>query len=244
MLVERRVRDFTMVLDTDDCGMSQPLLRGAGWEGAGPDILESILLLKPGMTVIDMGACIGFYSLLCATVSAHVYAVEADPDNCAIIRKAAEANAFDNLLVYNLAIAGLDGTARFQPSPGRSDRGRLSDKGPLEVETVTLDTFVEREGIGPVDVLRCDIEGAEVGMVAGGQKTLAVMREGSWIYVDLHPQKMNNPFDLMSTIENIIEHGFIPETLVGSKAGLNPSGFAESICSKGGFPKVFFQKAT
>jgi FkbM family methyltransferase len=236
MLVKRTVRDYLMVLDTEDKGMSQPLLKGAGWEAGGPDYLEGIL--KPGMTVVDMGACIGFYSCLCAKKGASTYAIEADPANCAIIEKAAEANGFDNLHVYNLAISGENGTAAFLESPGRTDRGRLHPKGTLKVETVTLDTFVEREGIGPVDIIRCDIEGAEVGMVAGGQSVLKAMSKGSWIYIDLHPLKMNDPMDLKPTIENILAHGFSIRHTVGLSGPSTPEG----ICRCGGFPKVFFRK--
>jgi len=236
MLVTRKVRDYLMVLDTEDVGMSTPLLKGGGWEGEGPDILESII--KPGMTVIDMGACLGFYSCLCAKRGASTYALEADPDNCEIIRKAAARNDFVNLMVYQLAIAAKDGTARFQQSPGRSDRGRLAGKGNIEVETITLDTFVEREGTGPIDVIRCDVEGAEIGMVASGQRTIASMPVGSWIYIDLHPMKMNDPMDLKPTIENLLDHGFEIKHALGLSGDATPEG----ICRCGGFPKVFFQK--
>jgi FkbM family methyltransferase len=235
-----KVRNFTMCLDTEDKGMSTQLLAGGGWEGVGPDILEA--LIEPGMTVVDMGACIGFYTLLAAACGARVYAIEADADNVRILRRAVEVNGFGNVKVSHMAIAAEDGIGRFDPSPGRSDRGRLSAEGTEAVRTITLDTYVERLGIEQVDVLRCDIESAETGMVAGGQTTLAAMRPGSWIYIDLHPRKLSDPMDLKPAVESILEHGFVPECVLGGGVKLGTKSFVDDICRSEGFPKVFLRK--
>lgn len=233
MLVEKRVRDFSMLLDTEDKGMGGTLLADQGWEGGAPDYLAGIL--NPDDVVIEMGACLGYYAFLEAMTAKRVYAIEADGRNVQIMRAAAVLNGFDNLSVHHLAISGENGKALFRASPGRSDRGRLSDKG-VEVQTVTLDTFVESEGIERVDVVRCDIEGAEVGMIKAGAETLSGMAEGSWLYIDLHPAKVQENF--ASTVRRILKYGFKPRKAFN----LARSGpFVKRVCSSS-FPRVFFQK--
>lgn len=236
MLVERKIRNFRMMLDTEDKGMSTQLLAGGGWEGEAPDILESII--EPGMVVVEMGACIGFYMLVEAACGATVYAIEPDPHNVEMMRKSLDLNGFTRARAYELAIGGVDGTAHFHRSRGRSDRGRLSPKG-LEVKVLTLDTFARRAGITRLDVLRCDIEGAEVGMVSGGRKTLEMAR---WLFIDLHPLKMKRKSDLIPTVETIMGHGFSPQRVFGSSVDPGAADFATAICNGGGYPKVFFRK--
>lgn len=240
MLVEKQIRDFLMVLDTEDKGMSTQLMQGMKWEGEAPDLLDKII--KPDWTVIEMGACLGFYMLLEAKKAERVYAIEADPHNAHIMEAARVLNGFHNVEVHNLAIAGYDGTVKFSPSPGRSDRGRVSKNGTEKVESITLDSFVKKNGIGKVDLIRCDIEGAEVHMVSGGYDTLSNMDVASWMFIDLHPLKFGkDKSKLRTAIKQIQKHGFVPRRIFGPKV-MHPKDFADSICGSSGFPKVFLRK--
>jgi len=247
MLVEKPIRDFKMLLDTDDTGMSTDLMKNGSWEGTAPDVMAK--LVQPNWTVIEMGACIGFYAMIEAKRGANVYVIEPVPRNIEIIRKNIELNGFDNARAFELAIGAENGWAKFQLSPTRSDRGRFtatkSGDGVIEVETITLDSFVAREGIDKVDLLRADIEGAEVGLVTGGQNTLGAMKKGSWIFMDIHPVKVPDPLiNLLPALQSILDHGFIPKKVLapGAYQNLPPKGFAKAICQLKGFPKVFFEK--
>ena len=243
MLVEKQIRDFQMLLDSNDEGMSTSLLAGSGWEGPAPDIVSE--LVQPGWTVIEMGACLGFYAMIEARRGATVYVIEPVPRNIEIIRKNIELNGLDNAKAFELAISDKNGYAKFQLSPTRSDRGRFSKaddgEGVIDVEVITLDTFVAREGIENIDLLRFDIEGAEVGLVAGGQETLGAMRTGSWIFADIHPPKAPRE-KLLPAMKSVLDHGFIPRRGFGDIGSMRPDGFAEAICAAPGFPKVFFEK--
>ena len=243
MLVEKAVRDFRMLLDTEDAGMSTNLMNGSGWEGPAPDIVSE--LVQPGWTVIEMGACLGFYAMIEANEGAIVYVIEPDPHNIEIIQANIKLNEFYSAIAFKLAISDKDGYASFRPSPTRSDRGKLSEDGKMDVETVTLDSFVARQGIEKVDMLRFDIEGAEVELVKGGQDTLGRMKKGSWIFADIHPMKVKDPLvNLLPALENVLEHGFVPRHVLAPDRYTNlPLGkFADAICRFKGFPKVFFEK--
>ncbi len=240
MLIEKQIRDFVMALDTEDVGMSTQLRDGMEWEGEAPNVLNR--LIRPSWTVIEMGACLGFYMCLEAKKAKKVYAIEADPHNTAIMEVSKGLNNFSNVEIFNLAIAAENGTVRFAQSPGRSDRGRLSKKGNIKVEAKTLDTFTAENNIGPVDLIRCDIEGAEVHMVSGGRETLKAMPEGSWMFIDLHPLKFGkDKTKLYKAIKQIQHHGFVPRRIFGPKV-MHPKDFADSICGSAGFPKVFLRK--
>lgn len=236
MLVQKQIRDFWMYLDTEDKGMSTHLLSGMNWEGIAPDILEEII--QPDWTIIEMGACLGFYMLLEAKAK-KVYAIEADPHNVEIMSKSTKCNGYSNVEIFNYAVSSKDGITKFKTSAGRSDRGRLSLKGDIEVESIRLDTFVKQNGIDRVDLIRCDIEGAEAKMVAGGLKTLESMKDGSWMFIDLHPRKFEDKKPLAWALKRIAMMGFIPVHIIGPNV---KGSFIDTICSNKGFPKVFFQK--
>jgi len=243
LLVEKEIRNFKMFLDTDDEGMSTNLINSGSWEGDAPDIMAR--LVKPGWNVIEMGACIGFYAMIEAKNGANVFIIEPDPDNIDIINKNIKLNHFNKAKTFRMAISDTDGYAFFRTSPGRSDRGRLSEKGEIEVKTVTLDTFVDNIDIESVHLLRFDIEGAEVGLVAGGQNTLSNMKVGSWIFADIHPTKVKNPLgDLKQALDSILSHGFVPKKVLAPErySNLSLDVFAEAICKFKGFPKIFFRK--
>jgi len=240
LLIEKDVRNFKMILDTEDVGMSAQLLEGEGWEREAPDILDSII--QPDWTVVEMGACLGFYMLLEAKKAARVYAIEADPHNVEIMTMAKDINGLRNIDIFNYAVAAENGRALFYQSPGRSDRGRLSPNGNIEVDAITLDTFAAENDIEQVDLIRCDIEGAEIHMVSGGEKTLAAMPVGSWMFIDLHPLKCGpDKTRLARAIDKILEFGFVPQTILGPDV-VGSKSFTETVCRNSGFPKVFLQK--
>lgn len=243
MLVERKIRNFQMFLDTNDEGMSSNLLKGNGWEGKSPDLLSKIV--QPGWNIVEMGACIGFYMLVEAAAGANVWAVEPDAHNIKIMKKSRAANKFDSVKIFEMAIDGENTIRKFRESPGRSDRGRLSGNRTdgVDVKVQTLDTFVEENEIGRVDLIRSDIEGSEVGMVNGGDKTLTSMEVGSWIFIDLHPMHIPKPPGVRPTINKIMSYGFYPRfPIVPVVNKVGPIEKFIDRCCKPTFPKVFFQK--
>jgi len=237
VLIERDIRDFKMLLDSEDEGMSQTLLAGRGWEGRCPDALSEVI--KPGMNVLELGACIGYYVMVECAAGGNVWALEPDPVNVARIRRNLALNGY-SAVTHQMAIGAEDGVGHFHPSKGRSDRGRIIDRaGGIEVPLVSLDSLVEGEQIDQVDLIRCDIEGAEVGMVEGGHTVLREMGEGSFICIDLHPLKEK----ILPTVEAIIGHGFEPVEVFAPAwlAQVKREDFP-AAASKNGFPRVLFRK--
>ncbi len=68
---------------------------------------------------------------------------------------------------------------------GNSGVGWLSVNGDTGVETATLDAFVEQRGIGRVDFIKIDIEGAEILCLRGARKL--IQRDQPAMLVEVNP---------------------------------------------------------
>lgn len=126
--------------------------------------------LRPGMTFMDVGANIGYFTVLAAQAvgpGGHVYAFEPDPEAFAYLeRNAAAAQAGDST-VENLAVAAFSGVMPFTRT--EFERGYLS-REPSEtrvVRTTSLDDYFAARDWPPVHVIKMDIEGGEVDALRG-----------------------------------------------------------------------------
>ena len=176
--------------------------------------------LERGMNVVDVGAHIGYHTLVCAELvgpQGCVWSFEPDPDN-------------RRLLAQNIAANGCGGCARvvpqaagttcatstlfrFQSDTGSSSvferKGRLIDALPTDV--TTLDRWGEGEGWPPVDLVKMDIEGSEVAALAG-MAELSRRNPSMKLIVELNPEALE-------------------------AAGESPQGLLEAIATAG-FPSV------
>src|SRR5258708_15578088 len=116
--------------------------------------------LRRDSTVIDLGANIGTFSRLMSQKYGCVcYAVEPNPDCFARLGDMTRVKPF------NLAIADRDGTMSFYVAANSEASSFVrtgDDDREIQVPTARLDAFVEQQGIGTIDLLKVDIEGAEV----------------------------------------------------------------------------------
>jgi FkbM family methyltransferase len=165
-------------------------LRGKKWRvGSGADgfwlgsyefYKQKALMreMKPGDIVYDIGANVGFYSMLMGLIvgdSGHVYAFEPAPQNVRELRKHMEINALKNCTVLAVAASSTDGEAVFDPTNDRCT-GRLAAGGGLRVQAVALDSLVSRKEIRPPNLMKIDIEGSEVDCLIGASQVIQEYR--------------------------------------------------------------------
>jgi FkbM family methyltransferase len=134
--------------------------------------------IKPGDVVYDIGANVGFYTLLSSILTGdqgRIYAFEPLPGNLRYLREHLKINHISNCTVIEAAAAREDGEARFDPSPGRCE-GRLSATGTIVVRTVALDSLLRQGIIRPPSLLKIDIEGGEVECLHGAAQTIKSSR--------------------------------------------------------------------
>ena len=141
--------------------------------------------LRPGATVLDVGAHVGYYTLLSSVLvggEGRVHAFEPNPANAEFLRRHVRINRLSNVHVEQAAVSDTAGTARFDFGTG-SGTGRLADAGALEVRTVRLDDHCAQHGLAP-SALKIDVEGAELVVLEGARETLA--RHRPVIFLSTH----------------------------------------------------------
>jgi FkbM family methyltransferase len=172
-----------------------PRTGGQYLRGEAEPVTQEVLAsrLRPGMIVYDLGANIGLFSLLAARIvgpSGRVYSFEPDPETAVRLRRNIERNGFSNVTVVEAGAWSSTGYANFVPSDSSSpDRGL----GRFEIDSnatgkstrcVSLDDFVG-EALPP-QVIKCDVEGAELSVLRGAETILRAQRP--WIICEMHSQ--------------------------------------------------------
>ena len=130
--------------------------------------------IPPGATVFDVGAHVGYYTLLASVLvgdTGRVWAFEPNPTNHAFLRRHVAVNRRENVHIENAAVSDRSGTASFAFGTG-SGTGHLDTHGSLEVRTVRLDDFCREHGVQP-GFLKIDVEGAELDVLRGAEETVA-----------------------------------------------------------------------
>jgi len=164
-----------------------------------------------GEVCVDVGAHIGFYTLMMARKASKVYAFEPAPYNYSLLLRNISINKYSNIIPSNKAVSDGVGISRLLLNKvdleGNSllSRKSLSTLGfkTLEIETTSLDSCINDK----VDLVKIDVEGAEPLVLKGMQ---ALIKENKSIVIILE---------------------FLPSALKKGKAP--PKAFLEGILSLG-----------
>lgn len=202
--VERRVHDYRLVLDGADPGISRQLIRLGRREAEQKLIVERTL--KPGMCALDLGANIGYYTVMMARIvgsAGHVYAVEPHPENFALLRQNVALNGIaERTDVQQIAIGR---TAGWQPllltahsnwhsfhrpslhdGPAWQAKYRRCVTGSVDVQTRTLTEYLA--DLPPIDFLRMDLEGYEVEILRSIEELGARCAGRLHVLFETHPE--------------------------------------------------------
>ena len=178
IVTHRLENGITLFLDREDGAVSRPILAG-DYEAHLVPVFERFC--RPDMTVVDVGANVGLYTLLASRLvgpAGRVVAIEPSSENCRLILLSVDANRAENVELLPLALDKGRGWSNLSGHFG-SNGGLVSGDVPgltsgwsEIVPTFALDDLVE----GPVDFLKIDVEGAEGRVVAGAQRILKTLR--------------------------------------------------------------------
>jgi len=166
-------------------------------------------LLAKGNTFIDIGANKGDYALLAARIvgsQGKVFAFEPEPANCKWLKKSIELNQYTNIELHEIALSDTNGNAQLHLGdiscihtllPMQKGRGRSA----ISVNIQTLDQFLETIGwTKPISMIKIDVEGAELNVLRGAQKTLATNKD-LVVLMDIHPDLGVDPRDVCTYLE-------------------------------------------
>ncbi|HEX8154594.1 MAG TPA: FkbM family methyltransferase [Thermoanaerobaculia bacterium] len=131
-------------------------------------------LVRDGHAVYDVGANVGFFTLLAAKLAGErgaVYAFEPIERNLGYLRRHIAANKLSTVHVLPIAVSSHAGVAFFN-SGHNPAMGKLADAGDVEVRTAAIDDLVAAGELRPPDFVKIDVEGAEYDVLTGAAATL------------------------------------------------------------------------
>jgi len=164
--------------------------------------------VKPAQVVYDIGANVGFYSILAAHLTGAegmVYAVEPLRRNVEFVRRHVALNQMKNIEVFEAAVSDQSGEAFFDLGVSIAT-GHLSETGSVKVPMIRLDDLVLTGDILPADIIKMDVEGAEHAALVGAEQLIATHRP--IIFLDTHGRDVH---DL--TIKLLSNYGYQFEVL-------------------------------
>lgn len=200
-IVPRGTRTWTQVESGPAAGIWLRLNPRTGLDtlrGAGEPEVQDALRdhVRAGMTFYDLGANIGFFSLLGARLVGEqglVIAFEADPEIAARLREHVERNRCRTVTVEEKAVWSEASKVFFErvdpatsPDRGLGHVALAGSANTIEIDAVSIDEYSRTRGTPP-DFVKCDVEGAEVEVFRGAQRTLAEKRPG--ILCEIHSQE-------------------------------------------------------
>lgn len=157
---------------------------------------QSVLtnVLRPGMTFYDIGANVGFCSIIAGRLvnpGGRVVSFEPLPENARALRHNVDINNFGHFSIFEMALSVADGEMSFAKSDRMTD-GRLESvnrlpseyAGDIRVAARRLDSIVNEATLPPPDLVKIDVEGAENDVLCGARDTLA--RHRPVLIIELH----------------------------------------------------------
>jgi len=126
-------------------------------------------ILRPGDTVLDIGANVGWFSVISSTAvgpTGSVHAFEPQPAIAAMLRASLAMNSIDNVSVHEVALSDKNGGADFHVLAGNFGAGRLADVtgdkwSTIRVRTVEASAYLSSLKLPHVRLVKIDVEGHE-----------------------------------------------------------------------------------
>ncbi len=170
--------------------------------------------VRAGHRVIDIGANIGYYTLIFARQvgsEGHVYGFEPEPENFALLTRNVALNKYSNVTLENAAISSSEGILDLYLNENNRGDHQLYDAGDartcVRVKTTSIDAYFQRQDI-PIDFIKMDIQGWEPAAIEG-MKELLVANHHLVLVTEFWPQGMVAAgHDPGTFISSLVELGF------------------------------------
>jgi FkbM family methyltransferase len=171
-----RLPRFSLFASNDDLAIGRHLLHGEPYEPGIATIFDRYV--KPGMSVVDIGANIGCLTMLLAALvesSGLVVAVEPNPENIKLLEASRRVNGFDQVLVIQAAAGRQTGLLALNVSHSNGMTGELPDNADAIfasrlVPCFSLDAILPKNR--RINLVKIDTEGAELNALIGLSQTI------------------------------------------------------------------------
>ena len=169
--------------------------------------------VNKGDIVIDIGANIGYYTLMFAKLvgdTGKIYSFEPDPRNFLILEKNIQINGYNNVILEKKSVSSKLGKSILyvnENSAGSSMHKPNNVVNQIDVDLITLDNYFEVNSITP-DFIKIDIEGYELNALKG-MKSILQSSDKTKIMIEYNPltkKELNS--DPMNSLAFLSELGF------------------------------------
>jgi len=169
--------------------------------------------VKKGSNVIDIGANIGYFTLILAKLvgpTGKVFAFEPDPRNISLLKKNIEINKYENVTIIPKAVSNVNGKCTLYTSQDSFGQNRIYEPKktrnqefiPIEAETISLDDFIKNQDIiDAISFVKIDVEGAEK-LVLDSMKDILKNSDRIKIFSEIDLARLN---DAGSNYNEVIE---------------------------------------
>jgi FkbM family methyltransferase len=194
-----------MFLNPDDQGVTPWFLVGRPWEAT--ETHWFVRALRRGDVVVDVGANVGYYTILGAKLvgeEGRVYAFEPDPVNFGLLESNVRLNRLNNVVLEQKAVSNAAGTLKlYLDESNKGDHRIYQPEGEqrsfVEVDAVTLDAYFQGRG---VDFVKVDTQGAEA-VILQGMDGLVRRSTDLVLAIEYSPRHL---VGLGSVAEDLLEH--------------------------------------
>jgi FkbM family methyltransferase len=183
--------------------------------------------LHPGMTFVDVGANVGYYTALAATQVAggagRVVAFEPSLYAFEKLKRWVEGNRLEHVTAVNAGLSDSSGKTKIYLGIGSDNHTPTmvahENANATEVSIVTLDAEAERLGLDRIDLIKIDVEGHEPKMLAGAKRLLKERRIRA-VLCEFNEHWLRKAGSSPQELERIFrEAGFLEDNLKNVPAG-------------------------
>ena len=209
------------------------MLLGGSYEEHETELFKSVI--REGMTVVDLGANIGYYTLLAARLvgeKGRVFSFEPEPNNFALLIKNVELNRYDNVIPVQKAVSDKNAASRLFLHEGSNVHSLYDthDAGDsIIVDVTTLDSVWENEGCPPIDVIKMDIEGAEMAALDGMRRIISENPNLKILTEFLPKVLQQSGFSAIDFLNKLTEFGFKLYAVTSKEPWIKPVSVAQVI---------------
>jgi FkbM family methyltransferase len=211
-LIRRRVYDYEMLLDTRDRGISRTLIVFGRRELEHRILLQE--LVRPGMTIFDIGANIGYYALMESRFlngAGHIVAIEPSVENARLLRANLCLNGVTDVTVLEAAVSDVEGERDLHLSPFSNLHSfHLLEAAPgarsIRVRTTSIPALARE--FGAPDLIRMDVEGHEVEILNGLIPALQPGTLAPTIIFEVHRSRYSAEHDFSRTLRSLFANGY------------------------------------
>jgi FkbM family methyltransferase len=190
------INNHTLFLDKEDS------LHLTLNEEFSPEIIDILKKnVKKGDTVVDIGAHIGYFTIILSDLVGNdgkVIAFEPNPTTFSILKKNIETNSLSNVILENLAISDIESEQYIKES--NESASSSIDKNytdGIKINTITLDKYFKNKEI---NFIKIDVQGSEFNILNGSIKTF---RKKPKCIIEIHPSIFDSKGEKISSKEII-----------------------------------------